>query len=420
MNTLSKFINPYVITQLRRGETRNALWASYNCPSNGCLTNCLHLFRNVSVTSVRILIAEVICGLEYIHTHNMNFPNLSPETIYISHRSHIILTDFGFVLPPKDVNTNEQIIYRTGPLCYAPPEFLLHGKDDQVSDWWRLGVLIYHLLTGHPPFMGHREQVCQRICKCEINTETFFEDENLDLDMCTKDLVVKLLSRDRKMRLGAENINDILHHSFFKCIWSNSNIFQYNWNDIRCRTHEPAPMLRHLATRVTDSPRETRLDADLEHPMHSFNDWKVDYDALHEDDDVAVRSPANEDTIIIHNFEQSPFRQMMGEPNNYQKSDIISPSMTFTSGMRQIISDDVDEEKRMGTHDEVMDGMVQLAADNKRSAKTVKRLSNPPTKVLPQLPSVPSPYTPSFVFIYNYLLYIYIFLLFLQIKIIFV
>ena len=63
MNTMAKIINPYVITQLRRGETINMSWASYNCPSNGCLTNCLHLFRNVSVTSVRILVAEIICAL---------------------------------------------------------------------------------------------------------------------------------------------------------------------------------------------------------------------------------------------------------------------------------------------------------------------------------------------------------------------
>ena len=63
------------------------------------------------------------------------------------------------------MRTNKPVIYRTGPLCYAPPEFLLHGKDDMISDWWRLGVLTYHLIMGRPPFMGKREAVCQAICQ---------------------------------------------------------------------------------------------------------------------------------------------------------------------------------------------------------------------------------------------------------------
>ena len=133
---------------------------------NGSLTNCLHLFRNVSLTSVRTIIAEMICALDYLHkTHSLNFPNLSPETIYISHKSHIVLTDFAFAMPKNDPKTKQKIIYRTGPSCYAPPEFLSFGNDDFLSDSWRLGVLMYHLLNGKPPFSGTRDNVCNQICQ---------------------------------------------------------------------------------------------------------------------------------------------------------------------------------------------------------------------------------------------------------------
>lgn len=309
MDRLGNLINPYIITQLQRGETYSASWSSYNCPSNGCLTNCLHLFRNVSVTSVRILIAEVICGIEYLHNNNFNFPNLSPETIYISHKSHIILTDFGFALP----NNSADLIYRSGPLCYAPPEFLLNGIDDLKSDWWRLGILIYHLIVGKPPFMGDREQVCQQICQSMMDKDELFSRQKIndvEVDEDTKDLIIKLLKRERKERLGCLSrpkrndkdkrskksnntkygVEAIMNHPFFECIWNKKNKdYQYTWNDIRKRQHKPAPILRHLATRATDSPRERLLDNDLDHPMHSFNDWKDDYDHQSEqkrDDDA--------------------------------------------------------------------------------------------------------------------------------------
>ena len=311
MDRMGNLINPYIITQLQRGSSSVASWSAYNCPSNGCLTNCLHLFRNVSVTSVRILIAEILCGLEYLHLNNFNFPNLSPETIYISHKSHIILTDFGFALP-----NNKDNIYRSGPLCYAPPEFLLNGVDDLKSDWWRLGVLIYHLIVGKPPFMGNREQVCQQICQSIITKDTLFKNitanNDIDIDEDTKDIIYKLLKRDRKERLGCNSkpkqikkslkrsnndkrygINAIMNHLFFECIWNKKNKdYQYTWNNIRKREHKPAPILRHLATRATDSPRE-RLDNE---PMnHSFNDWKDEYDGNYNNNNNNYNKYKNDD-----------------------------------------------------------------------------------------------------------------------------
>jgi len=55
---------------------------------------------------------------------------------------------------------------------------------------------------------------------------------------------------------------------------NNDKILEYTWDNIRQRNHSPAPIILHLATRQTESPREQELDKDLEHPMYDFNEWK--------------------------------------------------------------------------------------------------------------------------------------------------
>ena len=339
MSRMKHLINPYIITQIERGQHFSTEWCSYNCPSNGSLTNCLHLFRNVSITSVRILIAEVLCALEYLHECNFNFPNLSPETIYISHKSHIVLTDFGFAIP----NNRKNEIYRSGPLCYAPPEFLLNGVDDIKSDWWRLGVLMYHLIVGRPPFMGDRQTVCHQICSESfvINSEQLFGHcSDLQIDEDAKDLVLGLLTRDRTERYGCNTkkrpaadsqrlsgIDEIMQHPFFECICNKKNKeYQFTWPDIQKRQHMAAPILRHLSTRATDSPRDyyrSQMQSDKDGDEEHVNVRETSNDSLVDttDDEEYALSDEEEEKSIHHQRSMSKSKgnitPIRNSPENY-------------------------------------------------------------------------------------------------------
>ena len=64
MDRLGQLSSPYLMAQIEREAT----WTVYECSPNRSLTHCLALFGTVSVTSVRVLMAEIICGLEYLHS----------------------------------------------------------------------------------------------------------------------------------------------------------------------------------------------------------------------------------------------------------------------------------------------------------------------------------------------------------------
>ena len=89
-------------------------------------------------------------------------------------------------------------------------------------DWWSLGVIAYEIITGCRPFCAETlEEVIDNIRTHNI-TWPEVGDEDSMITHNAKDLIEKLLDRNFKSRLGAEDVDDIKHHPFFEGInWSN-------------------------------------------------------------------------------------------------------------------------------------------------------------------------------------------------------
>ena len=90
---------------------------------------------------------------------------------------------------------------------------------NKTVDWWALGILIYEMLAGIPPFYDKDvNQMFQNIQKANINW-TNKQDNGFKFSKDVKDLIIKLLKRDKNKRLGAKNdADDILAHKFFRGI----------------------------------------------------------------------------------------------------------------------------------------------------------------------------------------------------------
>lgn len=76
--------------------------------------------------------------------------DLKPENILLDYSGHIALCDFG--LCKLNMTETETTNTFCGTPEYLAPELLLGQGYTKTVDWWTLGVLLFEMLTGLPPF----------------------------------------------------------------------------------------------------------------------------------------------------------------------------------------------------------------------------------------------------------------------------
>ncbi|KAI1396392.1 hypothetical protein F4819DRAFT_504453 [Hypoxylon fuscum] len=96
---------------------------------------------------------------------------------------------------PED--TNRRFV---GTPDYLAPETIKGARQDETSDWWSVGCILFEFLYGFPPFHATAaDQVFENILARKI----MWPDEPDDISPDAKDLINKLLSIDPQQRLGA-------------------------------------------------------------------------------------------------------------------------------------------------------------------------------------------------------------------------
>lgn len=114
--------------------------------------------------------------------------------------AHIKLTDFGFAR--RTHNTPYSLTSRCGTPTFVAPEILKNIPHDERSDLWSVGVIVYLLLVGYPPFMKETQaELFQQIRSCDWKFQSN-DWENISEE--AKDLISHLLVADPEQRWTAE------------------------------------------------------------------------------------------------------------------------------------------------------------------------------------------------------------------------
>ena len=94
-------------------------------------------------------------ALEHLHNHNILYRDLKPENILIDEWGSLKITDFG--LSKEDFGPDDDAKTICGSPEYFCPEIILNQSYGRTLDFYSLGVLLYELLTGLPPYYNQDE-----------------------------------------------------------------------------------------------------------------------------------------------------------------------------------------------------------------------------------------------------------------------
>jgi serine/threonine-protein kinase len=99
------------------------------------------------------IVAQVALGLAYAHEHGIIHRDIKPSNIMVVRDGHAKITDFGIArMASAGVRTQTGMVL--GSPKYMSPEQVMGKLTDQRSDIFSLGVMLYEMLTGKPPFVG--------------------------------------------------------------------------------------------------------------------------------------------------------------------------------------------------------------------------------------------------------------------------
>eukprot|EP00770_Monocercomonoides_exilis_P011477 MONOS_11422.1-p1 / transcript=MONOS_11422.1 / gene=MONOS_11422 / organism=Monocercomonoides_exilis_PA203 / gene_product=calcium / transcript_product=calcium / location=Mono_scaffold00572:32081-37833(+) / protein_length=1750 / sequence_SO=supercontig / SO=protein_coding / is_pseudo=false len=110
----------------------------------------------LSEETARKYMRQILLGIDYLHTYNIVHHDIKPDNILLDHEGNCKICDFGVSLLYPDANYRIKEI--RGTPAYIPPEAiqvppLQEGYVAAKHDIWSLGVLLFHFLFGHPPFV---------------------------------------------------------------------------------------------------------------------------------------------------------------------------------------------------------------------------------------------------------------------------
>eukprot|EP01102_Stenamoeba_stenopodia_P011797 TRINITY_DN3648_c0_g1_i1.p1 TRINITY_DN3648_c0_g1~~TRINITY_DN3648_c0_g1_i1.p1 ORF type:complete len:930 (+),score=207.80 TRINITY_DN3648_c0_g1_i1:328-3117(+) len=145
---------------------------------------------------------QIISAVEYLHRNGVAHRDLKSDNILISGppgEEIVKITGFGL---SKDFQDDKFSTMQFTSPTYAAPELFLDAPYDKAIDMWALGVILYEIFAGYPPFFG---ESISELTKRIINVEYDFDDEVWDeVSEEGKGLISGLLQKDPSKRLTAD------------------------------------------------------------------------------------------------------------------------------------------------------------------------------------------------------------------------
>lgn len=205
---LDKLRHPFICQLHFNFQTASRLYLILDYCPGGELFTQIGINQRFSERRTRFYTAELVLVLGYIHTHGVAYRDLKPENVLLDNEGHVQLIDFG--LSKEGLDVADKLTYSfCGTPEYLAPEIIEGNGHGVAVDWWSLGMVVFEMLTGLPPWYTQNRAKMFSSILCSRLKFPFY------MSPLARSLVHGLLNRDPRWRLGAKGVEEVRAHPFF-------------------------------------------------------------------------------------------------------------------------------------------------------------------------------------------------------------
>ncbi|KAM6569838.1 hypothetical protein CsatB_017823 [Cannabis sativa] len=220
---LTKVVHPFIVPLRYSFQTKSKLYLILDFVNGGHLFFQLYRQGIFSEDDARFYTAEIVTAVSHLHKCGIVHRDLKPENILMDADGHILLTDFGLA---KEIDESSRSNSMCGTTEYMAPEILQSKGHNKDADWWSVGILLYEMLTGKPPYTHeNRKKLQEKIIKEKMKLPPYLTSE-------AHSLLKGLLQKEPSRRLGSgpSGGDEIKAHKWFRTI---------NWKKLEAREITP-------------------------------------------------------------------------------------------------------------------------------------------------------------------------------------
>uniref|UniRef100_A0A8D0CKU5 cGMP-dependent protein kinase n=1 Tax=Scleropages formosus TaxID=113540 RepID=A0A8D0CKU5_SCLFO len=260
-NILQQAHSPFIVRMFRTFKDEKYVYMLLEVCLGGELWSILRDMGSFDESMARFCIGCVLEAFDYLHRRGIVYRDLKPENLLLDSMGYVKMTDFGFA---KKIGPGKKTWTFCGTPEYVAPEVILNKGHDFGADCWSLGILIFELLTGSPPFSGSDP--------IKIYTMVLHGIEKVDfpkrISKRPDDLIRSLCRLNPAERLGNKKngIMDIKKQKWFQ---------GFNWEGLRTRKLS-SPLKRELSGPLDHSHFDI-FPPDMEEPLDELSGWDKDF-----------------------------------------------------------------------------------------------------------------------------------------------
>ena len=168
----------HVVSELLTGVSLSDVMEGKTKDRNGedvpFAVKMLQDYQNDPEHFAQVVVLNVLSGLMALHDAGYIHRDIDPSNIMLTEEGHIKLIDFGIAKQMNTLTTSDKSLTVAGKFMgkpeYAAPELALGdiSHQNQTTDIYAVGILLYQCIVGHTPFEGPRHEILEKQLKAKL------------------------------------------------------------------------------------------------------------------------------------------------------------------------------------------------------------------------------------------------------------